>query len=528
MVRTVADRLADLFFDAGLRIIFGLPGGENLALMDSFRRRGHRFVLAHHEASAVYMADAAARLNRQPSLCLATLGPGAANAIAGIAHAHLDRSPVILVTAQDTPKQGGVHSHQRLDLKLLFEPITKASLQVTPGNVDDSFHAALRICQSGRPGPVHLGLAGDVATQPVTTDRRVFAHTGTFIRDDASAERISQILSQCDRPAIVVGLGLEPESPYDTLRQLAERIGAPVITTPKAKGAIREDHPLAAGTIGLTYDDLAYQILDESDLILAIGLDVVELVRPWQHAASLIWLARWPNADPGIPAAAEWVGPLQPILKYLSDRAISSESDWSRTAMDQISAGNNIDIQKATEPGRVQPGLALDAIRQNTPADVIVVTDVGAHKIFAALHWPSYRPNSYLVSNGLSIMGYGLPAAIAAGMLRPERVVLALIGDGGLAMSSGELRLLAGLNSTVIITVFRDDSLELIRSKQERLKMPAYGTTFAGPDLRRIAAGYRLAHYQATTAAQCANATKAAANGGRPALIEVLVDVTGY
>lgn len=527
---TVADRLARLLREAGIREIYGLPGGENLALLDTMRSNGLRFVLAHHETSAIFMADATARLRRRPSACLTTLGPGAANAVPGITHAFLDRSPVLLITAQNSAPWSGTHSHQRLDLSSLFQPITKASLQVSCRNVDTIFRAALQTAKSGRPGPVHLSLSTERAESAVNSRPASYQRPPLFQPDGDSQQQIIELFRKAKRPTIVVGLGLEPETPYDALRRLAERAMAPVITTPKAKGALNEGHLLSAGTIGLTHDDPAYRLLNRSDCILAVGFDVVELVKPWQHAAPLIWLSRWSNEDPRLPAAAEWVGPLSPILDALADADYSPGNGWGVSAVEacieRAAVARSMQPQPAGEP--LGPAFVLKAIREHAPDDAIVATDVGAHKIMAALQWPCFRPNSYLVSNGLSIMGYGLPAAMAAAICRPDNVVVALIGDGGLAMSLGELRILSELKSPVIVVVFRDDALELIRSKQRKRELLAYGTTFTGPKLSQIAAAYGLSFYRPTTVRQCASFTKMAIEGGRPALMEVLVDTAGY
>ncbi|UCG22826.1 MAG: thiamine pyrophosphate-binding protein [Chloroflexota bacterium] len=530
MAAKVADRLVRLLAEAGIREIFGLPGGENLAILEAIRSHGLRFVLAHHESSAVFMADATSRLLRRPSACLATLGPGAANALPGIAHAFLDRSPVLLITAQHSATWTGSHSHQRLELRSLFRPVTKASLQATSGNVDALLRAALQTAQSGRPGPVHVCLSAEDAESNVRTNRVSYPEQSGFQPDEATRRRIVEIFREANRPAIVVGLGLEPETPYDILRQLAERANAPVITTPKAKGALNDDHPLSAGTIGLTHEDPAYRLLDESDCILAVGLDVVELVRPWRQSAPLIWLARWPNEDPKLRAVAEWVGPLSPILKALGETQYATGDTWGVFAVMDYVRQKTSSWPDRSSPfeGRVAPTLALEAIRENTPDDAFLVTDVGSHKILAALEWPCFRPNSYLVSNGLSIMGYGLPAAVAVAISRPGSVVVALLGDGGLAMSLGELRTLAEVDSPVIVVVLRDDALELIRSKQYQRGFRPFGTTFAGPDLRPIAAAYGLSYHYAASARQCASHTRVAVRSGRSALIEVPVDVAGY
>jgi acetolactate synthase-1/2/3 large subunit len=527
-VVTVAESVAAHLRAAGVEFVSGLPGGENVELLDALRRAGLRFVLTHHESSAVFMADATARLTGKPGVCLTTLGPGAANAIAGVAHAYLDRAPVLVLTAQVSETLHLQHTHQFIDLHALLAPITKGSFQIQPDNAPEAVPAALQLATSGRPGPVHLQISNDIAAQPVDTHPAAPTPPQPVAPAPADCKAARSLLAQARRPVIVAGLGLEPERPYTALRQLAEAIGAPVITTPKGKGALADDHPLAAGTIGLTRADPAYTILDEADCILAIGFDVVELVKPWDQPAALIWLAAWPNADPALAARAECIGRLEPALAELATAACVTAPDWgvARVAQHRAAlAGHELPVPA---PDRMLPQSVLAALRRVTPHDVIFTSDVGSHKILASLTWPTYTPNSFLVSNGLSSMGFGLPAAIAAGSVSNGRPVICATGDAGMAMTLGELGVLARLNLPVIVVVFHDAALDLIRAQQLRAGKPIYGTEFANPDFVQVAEAYHIDGYRVTSEAQCAVAVAAALATRRPALIEAMIDPASY
>lgn len=524
---TVADLLVQTLQAAGIDTVFGLPGGENVAVMDAFRRANFRFVLARNESSAVFMADVTARLTGKPGICLTTLGPGAANAVAGVAHAYLERTPVLIITAQTPEHLLAYHTHQVLDLGALFAPITKGTFTVEASNAAETITRALRLTIDGRPGPVHLRISNEEAAQPVVAsapdDERqppIQAHA------DLSAARAC--LTQAQKPIIVAGLGLEPERPYPVLQALAEALHAPVITTPKAKGALPEDHPLAAGVIGLTRTDPAYQILDEADCILAVGFDVVELVKPWQQTAPLIWVATWANVDPTIAAVAECVGPLEPFLGQLADTVFTPNPAWGATRVAELRQALAQQPLPPPAPDRLLPQTVLQLIRQALPRPTLVTTDVGSHKILAGLTWPAYAPNRYMVSNGLSCMGFALPAAIAASLALPGQAVICLTGDAGFSMVLGELGLLAELNLPVIVVLFNDNALDLIRSAQLRAGKPVYGTEFVNPDFCQIAAAYRLATYRVQTEAACANAIQNALANQRPALIEALIDPSSY
>ena len=316
--------------------------------LEAIRREGLPFVLARHEAAAAFMAAATARLTRSPGACLTTLGPGAANALVGLAHAHLDRSPVILVTGQMADRLRPGHTHQFLDLHALYRPVSKGSWDLAPAGAQDMLRRALQLAQHGRPGPVHLQLTNEDAarqTEPSASGvgRQIEfgmapgSHGWGRELDAAAGEALGpkldaaiDAIGRAHRPVLVCGLGLEPEAPYPELLALAEALQAPVITTPKAKGALPEAHPLSAGVIGLTQTDPAYAVLQEADCVLAVGFDPVELVRPWGHPGPLLWIAPWENADPALPAAAEIVGELAPALIRLAESRPAAEAGWGQ------------------------------------------------------------------------------------------------------------------------------------------------------------------------------------------------------
>jgi acetolactate synthase-1/2/3 large subunit len=528
-VPLLADVLAQGLHEAGVETVFGLPGGENTELLDAFRRQGIGFVLVSNESSAVYMADVTARLTARTGVCLTTLGPGATNAVAGVAHAYLDRAPVLVITAQTPDQLLPYHTHQVVNLQALFAPVTKKSVTLTPERASEVLQAALKLTLQGRPGPVHLGLSNEAAGQPArqTNRDRSDAHRSKALPPAELAGARERWLG-ANRPVIMVGLGMEPARPYDALRALAESVDAPVITTPKAKGSLPADHRLAAGTIGLTRTDPAYQILDEADCILAVGFDVVELVKPWDQPAPLIWSAPWVNTDPVIPAEFDLVGPMEDVLQQLTASASATAANWGPVRVARLRAELAQVTAPSPGPGRLLPQTVLEIVRQNIPRDSVLTTDVGSHKILWGLAWPSYVPNRYMVSNGLSGMGFGLPAAIAAGLALPSRPTICITGDGGLAMVLGELGLLAQLQLPVIVVVLNDGALDLIRSAQLRAGKQKFGTEFKNPDFGQIASAYQLDGYRVTNQVECVEAIKAAVAASRPALIEVMIDPVSY
>ena len=493
---SVAAAVAGRLQAAGIDTVFGLPGGENVHLLEALRRTGIRFVLSEHENAAAFMASAAAQLTRRPSVCLTTLGPGAVNCTAGIAHAFLDRCPVLLITAQMPAGLQPRHTHQLVDLHRLFAPITKATLDLAPAGAAETVAEALRIASAGVPGPVHLQLSNDVArldAEPAADGGGASAVDAPPQVVPADLDRAAAGLAAAERPVVVAGLGLEPEAPYRALRRFAERLGAPVLSTPKAKGALPASHPLGSETIGLTRTDPGYDLIAEADRVIAVGMDVVEVVLPWSTPAPVLWVA--PRRDRIGAAAAEQalIGPVGATLAQLTERLREPRSWGARRAAHYRQARRSRSRAAADRAaaGTIAPQEVLREARAALPPDAVVATDVGSHKILAALEWDAELPNRYLVSNGLSVMGFG-PAAAAGAALAGRAPVLCVTGDAGLLMCAGGLATLARLSTPVLLVVLVDGALDLIRAHQRRAGAEPFGTEFPAPDAARIGAAFGL------------------------------------
>lgn len=525
---SVAEVLISALAEAGIDNVFGLPGGEAVGVLDSIRQSEIDFTLVHHESSAAFMASATARLTGQPSACLATLGPGSTNIVTGIAHAYLDRSPVIVITAETPQQVLPAHTHQVIDLEALFNPITKASLRLTPDGAYETVRKAIALATTGRPGPVHLRISNDVAAAEASARGAVNAQPNYEAEDIDMLQKARQLVSNSKRPILVAGLGLEPEGPYDEILQFAEAVRAPVIVTPKSKGAISDEHPLAAGTIGLTRSDPVYEVLDQADCVIAVGFDVVELVRPWEHSSHLVWIASWVNQDPELPTAAELIGLMGPALQYLAEAESHADEGWG----EEIVAAHrhkNLSLQSAgTGSDSIPPQTVLRVLRDEVGRDALITTDVGSHKILACLEWLAYVPNRFLVSNGLSSMGYSLSAAIAAGLALQETSIVCTVGDAGLTMSMGELATLARLEVPVTVVVFKDHALDLIRSHQIRVGRPTFGTEFAAPDFVHIAEAHGIPAEKVSSEDALVESVRRFVPSMRPALIEAVIDPSTY
>ena len=569
----MAQAIAQALHEAGVTRSYGLPGGENVELLEALRRSGMDFVLVHNESSALYMAAAAARLEGRPGVCLTTLGPGLANAMAGLGHAWLDRAPLLLLTAQVPATLAGRHTHQLLDQLALTRPLVKAGHALRRGEdagqiVRDLLHTAV----SGRPGPVHLQLSRDVAASPAgpAVVTAPFTMPVPAPPDLVDLERAQSLWRNAQRPLILVGLGIELQGCHDELPALAEASQAPVITTPKAKGAIPGAHPLAAGTIGLTRADPVYELLDEADCLLAIGFDAVELVRPWEAltprpplppgegelsvsgfridksiisdseksndkdfgshevplpegrapvedgkgfrvragSAPLIWLAPWENEDPQLPAVASFSGDMAPVLQRMVTGLAAVAEDWGATRVARFRRSLARRRYPPPAAGRMGPRELLAALRRAAPDD--------------------RRARRFFLSNGLSCMGYGLPAAIGASLALERAPALCLTGDAGMAMVTGELELVTRLGTPVVTVVMNDGALDLIRLAQYRADLPAWGTEFGNPDFAQIARAYGILALRSGELDECEEAVREALHSRQPLLLDALIDPAGY
>ena len=524
---TVAEYLAEQLAKAGVNRVYGLPGGENVEVLDAMRRQGMDFLLVKNESSACYMAATEARLTGGIGVALTTLGPGAANAYAGLAHAHLDRAPILLITAASDPDSAGRHTHQVLDLHAAFEPICKYSVELSQENAVRAISNALRQARANRPGPVHISVHNRIASQEVSAISSRSQAPSESGKPAANMREARAALADKRKPIIIVGLGLEPDAPYTQVKALAEALGAPVIDTPKSRGALSADHHLYAGAIGLTRHDPAYDLLDEADCIIAIGFDVVELVKPWDYRKSLVWIANWANRDPVIPSKLDLVGNIRDILEALSGPKSAASDEWGAARIRRFRA----ELAEAPLPtaraNRILPQSFLQSLRAHTPDDILIATDVGSHKIFAALRWQARQANRYFVSNGLSAMGFGISSALAAAEITGQATVC-ITGDAGIAMAMGELGLLAERQLPVLVAVMNDAALDLIRSAQNRRGLRTFGTEFRNPNFEFIARAYSLPYYKVESERACDRAIRDALAHRAPALLDVAIDPIGY
>lgn len=525
MALTVARAIGDRLRAASVRYVYGHPGGEVVDLIEGFRQAGLEFILTKHETAAAFMADAAATATGVPGVCLATLGPGATNLVTGVAHAYLDRAPVLAFSGQLPAERYEIATHQRLDLRHLFAPITKWQATLSPTNAAAVVERALRVAQRPRRGPVYLEVPSDVPQQE-TVDVALprFATDPVASIDEDAIRSAAERLRGSERPLLLVGMDANEDAVAGPLRRLAEAWGVPVMVSPKAKGIFREDHPLFLGTIEGLGTAYLYDYIDTCDLVLMVGFDPVEFDRDWTARARIVHIDVVPNDDRYYGSEVEVVGPIDAALERLRD----SEEAKPKIAADEIRAFRDAFAARLrpTSAG-LTPQQVLAELRAALPEDALVTCDVGSNKAVSAQCWPSYRPRTFFLSNGLSSMGYGLPAALALKMAEPARQVACVLGDGGFAMSMAELETGVRLGVGVFVIVLVDDALSQIRAGQERKGYPVTGTTFGPIDYAKLGAAFGIEAKSVTTMAECREAFRTAPMD-RPLLVAARIDPSAY
>ena len=534
---TTADVMVRYFRSAGISHIFGLPGGQNIEFMEAARREGLEFILARREGTAALMADAAGQLTGVPGVCMSTLGPGSTNLVNGVANAYLDRSPMIAVSGQLGTRLESTFTHQKVDQQALFTPISKWATRIGPDDAASVMRRALRLSVAERPGPVHLTLNANYAnTEATDTAIKLppLKPPGEWVQvsaidggvDGTGGDPVKR-LKKAKRPVVLTGMSAMRSGVSASLTAFAEKLGCPVVTSPKGKGTMPEDHPYFAGTVDMACNKLIWEFLDSADLILAVGFDGVELIKPWQLDVPVIHIDTVANTDQVYPAEIELIGPIGAILDALAE-ASEPQAKWAEADIRAHRGAVKDLYYSGRQEGKLNPTDVVDAARAAFPRETLITTDVGSHKLLIGQGWETYAPGGVMMSNGLSSMGFALPGAITAGLLDRERKVVCFTGDGGLAMVSGELQLASELGLGLVVIVFCDNSMNRIELKQMQLGYPATGTRFEASNLVGLAQAMGCDGERAETPKGLEDVLGRAHGLNRPLLIEAKIDPTQY
>ena len=513
---------------AGVRHGFGIPSGNVLPMLDAMRSEDLPFVLTAHEGSASFAADVAGRLTGAPGFCLATLGPGATNLATGVGSAYLDRSPMIAITCNVPTAQLGRRIQMAIDHHALFGPITKATRPLRRGRVASVLAEAIELALSEPAGPVHLDLPEDVAMAEATEEVPALPTPRRAPRAaPAALARAAELLRNARRPVAIIGASAMRLGTPAILREVIERHRLPFATTTMAKGLVDDAHPLALGCIERARRQLQREFVRGADLVVGLGYDVIEVeYEAWIGEVPLLSIDVDPvDADPRVVIAHEVVGDLEASLTHLAQA-----TPGEREGDVEVARAHAERFQRALRPAAsgFVPHQAIDVVRGVLPREGILAFDVGAHTHQIASQWAAHEPRTFLITNGWSSMGFGIPAAIAAKLSHPERPVVALVGDGCFQMTCGEVAVARRLGLALPIVVLDDGWLSLIQVKQHRRSLQVYGTETGGAPLDPPAHYFGVPAIGVQTADALDKALRDALSADHPTVIEARVDPAHY
>ena len=514
---------------AGTRLMFGVPGGgPNLDVVGAAEAAGLRFVLAHGETAATIMAATSADLTGVPGAVVVTRGPGLASAVNGIAHAALDRLPVVVIADTVPAADADRISHQRIDQAALGRSVAKAAVTVA-GPLAAA--GAVAIALAAPPGPVIANIDDGAADQDGSPRVENGVEIQTLRAAEAMAARagralLAEAVTGARRPVVLLGTGAIPRTA--AVREALDGRGIPALHTYRARGVLPDSGGEAAGLV--TGGTMEWPLLSAADLIVGLGVDEAEMIPArWDYAARTILVS-----EPGAAPASGWFTGASvlsmPIAEAAGVLAAGPGHDWradaGRTA--RADAVRRLAAAAVAGPGLLAPQQVVATARACAPPETIATVDAGAHMFQTTAYWQTLEPGELLISNGLATMGFALPAAIAAQLVHPDRRVVCFTGDGGLMMVAAELETVTRLRLPVLIVVFNDEALSLIEVKQEQKGFAGVSMRYAGPDLLALARAFGLRAYRATDEPTLERALIAAQTAPGPALIDARIDPSGY
>lgn len=529
-------KASDLFVKCleaeGIEYIFGVPGEENADFMMSLEESDTiRFVLTRHEQGAAFMAEIYGRLTGNPAGCLGTLGPGATNLITGVADGNMDRAPMLVLTGQGATERLHKESHQVMDVVGMFEPVTKwAESVLHPDTIPEIVRKAVRVARSEKPGAVHIELPEDLAKHDTTSTPLTPIRYRRPVPDEKIVGRAMALLQQAKNPVIIAGNGCIRRRASEQLRTFCEATGIGVISTFMAKGAVDMDADYCLYTVGLGSKDRMNLVIDEADLVMTLGFDMVEyhpsLWNP-KRDNTIIHADFLPaEVDEHYHPAVEVVGDLAHFLWMLNERtdqlptyALDGQHA-ARKAMAEDLAEYADDDQQAT----IRPQKALWDAREVLGPHDILLSDVGAHKMWIARHYHCHEPNTCLIPNGFCSMGFALPGAIAAALVHPERRILGISGDAGFLMNMQEMETARRLNSNIVMLVWEDNAYGLIAWKQENEFGRHTDLAFGNPEWMGLAACFGWSGFRCDDSAELAQTLENAFATPGPSLVVIPID----
>ena len=500
--RSAAALLVECLATETCEYVFSVPGEETMDVLEALSEQtAVRHVTTRHEQGAAFMADVYGRLTGRAAVAMATLGPGATNLVTGIADAYLDHAPMVAITGQTGLDKLHKEAHQFVDIVRMFEPVTKWNQRVEqPAAVPEIVRKAFRVAQLEKPGPTHIELPENLAAATVADDMRPIEPTQTYFPEptDEAIAHAARLLAGSSRPLVLAGNGVLRQNAAQALRDLANGLHLPVAATFMGKGALDDRSHLSLMAVGLQARDHVLTGFDRSDLVVSVGYDLVEYAPSrWNPDGRkrIIHIDTQPAEvdayyQPEVELVGDIDGTLRRLLPAMLPLGIGGRDASARHATRETLVHQDLRTALLAELGAyehddgwpIKPQKAIVDLRRALAPKDIVVSDVGAHKIWVARLYQAYEPNTVIISNGFAAMGISLPGAIAAKLVHPERRVVALCGDGGFLMNSQELETARRIGANITVVVWRDDGYGLIDWKQRTEFGHPFGVGFSNPD----------------------------------------------
>ncbi len=526
---TVAETVVAQLRELGVQRTFGIPGGPWIPFMEAMRKSGIDFVLVSNESSAGFMADVTARLTGVPGVCHGTFGPGATNLSTGVGGGTLDRSPLLALTNEMPDAMLHRTTQMNIDHQALFAPITKATARLDQDRAARQVFEFMETAVEGIPGAVHLGVPSSLANAPCS-DQVISGPLERKSAPPAPADAVDKLLravGNAKRPLIALGLRVAHQDFLQPLKNLAEKLSAPVVLTPMAKGVFPEEHPCYQGVIFHALSDRLIPTIAKADLIIGIGYDPVEFnYESWVPETTPLAHVDIVPVDiaEGYPVACDVVGDIASTLDALLQGA--KPSAWTAEELRQAPAAIRQGLDAFLD--RFGPTAALKVLREVMVDDGIMTCDVGAHIHLIGQCWRTPAPGLQLMTNGWSSMGFGMPAAVAAKLCRPEVQVACVTGDGGFLMMAGEIVTARRQNLNVVFVVLADRRLSLIGVKQDWQNVPRYETALYTGEFLQADTVFGAPVLRAENAEQMESVLRKAFSMVGPVVVEAVVDGSEY
>lgn len=491
---------SDLFIKAleneGVEYIFGVPGEENLDLLESLRTSNIQLVLTRHEQGAAFMAATYGRLTGHTGVCLATLGPGATNFVTCAAYAQLGAMPMMMITGQKPVKKSKQGRFQVLDTVGMFKPITKFAKQIVNANTIPSLiRESFRLAEEERPGAVNLELPEDIADE-YTDNQSVYipSHPRRPAPDQKSIVAAVKMIEEAKMPLLLIGAGANRKRIVEALESFVDKTGIPFFNTQMGKGVLSEYHDLYIGTAALSDTDYLHCAVDRADLVINVGHDVIEkppffMEKGGKNVIHINFNSA--EVDEVYFPQLEVLGDIAASLEDIT-ASMSKQDHWDTEYFMRVRDRVLESIQEgADDPSYpTKPQRLVADVRRAMPEDGIIALDNGMYKLWFARNYRAYQPNTVLLDNALATMGAGLPSAMMASMLYPDRNVMAVCGDGGFMMNSQEMETAVRMKMNLVVLILRDDAYGMIKWKQTGGGFPTYGLDYGNPDFVKYAESY--------------------------------------